>query len=562
MLDCSGNDLTELDVTKNTALCYLYCESNRLSQVDISQCPSLLNVVSEQTPQTIRGFTVYLVYSPEDNTNYWCLSTDPGVTVITGIATPTPTPVPTPRPTPTPPAPTPKPTPVPTAAPTPTPAAPQDAAGAFAAALALQWTVGVVGRPNADVDRDGDVDPVDAAILLRGDGPAVTPTPTPAPTPVPPTPTPAPTPAPGDVTVTGTILDALTGRGTDGVTLSVRSGAGVLTTTDVNSDGAWSLTLAPGEYTFQAEKSGYITITFSVTVTSGPQEHRYDVISPVMEDSVFRVVLTWNAQPRDLDAYTTLAAPDGSSYTVYYDNEYAYDDSDNLLCNLDVDKMEGYGPETITLYPQKDVIYNYSVQQFSSDGTLAASGAQVKVYKGDALFASFDVPTGPELGKIWNVFSLKNGELYLPRQDYKILLTWADQTQRLHGTTAGYGSDGSLFTVFYYNGYNDFYDNAELVCHLDMNERDGARFETVSLNPQNERPYYYYVENLDDANIETTGAQVQLYSGDTLISSFSVPTDRGSGSHWNLFAVKNGELIIKNEVTASRSIMSIIGYAE
>ena len=37
LLACAGNQLTELDVSKNTALDWLTCEQNNLTSLDVSQ---------------------------------------------------------------------------------------------------------------------------------------------------------------------------------------------------------------------------------------------------------------------------------------------------------------------------------------------------------------------------------------------------------------------------------------------------------------------------------------------------------------------------------------------
>lgn len=46
-LNCSKNKLTSLDISKNTALTFLYCDSNQISRLDVSQNTALTNLVCD-----------------------------------------------------------------------------------------------------------------------------------------------------------------------------------------------------------------------------------------------------------------------------------------------------------------------------------------------------------------------------------------------------------------------------------------------------------------------------------------------------------------------------------
>ena len=132
-LDCSYNYLTTLDLSGNPRLAWLYCEGNSLTRLDLTPCPQVLSIVRENRSDYYGNTKYYLKYDEESGRDYWGLSIDDSVTLVTETTpapTPTPTPVPTSSPTPTPkptpvptstPAPTPKPTPVPTSTPAPTP---------------------------------------------------------------------------------------------------------------------------------------------------------------------------------------------------------------------------------------------------------------------------------------------------------------------------------------------------------------------------------------------------------------------------------------------------------
>lgn len=78
------------------------------------------------------------------------------------------------------------------------------------------------------------------------------------------------------------------------------------------------------------------------------------------------------------------------------------------IAQLDVDDRDGYGPETITL-SELDGTYQYRVHRFSSSGSLAMSGAVVKVYSGSSEPITISVPS--DCDEWWDVFTIENGEI-------------------------------------------------------------------------------------------------------------------------------------------------------
>jgi chitodextrinase len=129
--------------------------------------------------------------------------------------------------------------------------------------------------------------------------------------------------------------------------------------------------------------------------------------SNIITRQVITIVLTWDAQPRDLDSY--LVAPDG--YYVYYGQREEYIDG-QLAAQLAQDDTNGYGPEIITIYRQMSGMYNYFVNNYSGEIPLSQSGAIVKVYNGSDLTNTFNVPT-TGLGTSWTVFEM-NSNLITP----------------------------------------------------------------------------------------------------------------------------------------------------
>ena len=123
-------------------------------------------------------------------------------------------------------------------------------------------------------------------------------------------------------------------------------------------------------------------------------------LSPVMTNlDGLRIVLNWGQRPDDLDSH--LAFPGNH---IYWERKLGAEG------NLDVDDVNGFGPETITINKKHaGESYVYAVHDFSNmhnpaaDG-LARSQAKVLVYIGQSLVRSYYVPNQP--GNLWTVFRI------------------------------------------------------------------------------------------------------------------------------------------------------------
>ncbi len=215
---------------------------------------------------------------------------------------------------------------------------------------------------------------------------------------------------------TGTITNALTGRGVSDATIEVRDGwnnldkGSVIATTSTGSSGAYSLTLPLGNYTLAVSKDGFITGAVNIIVQRGTTANQNGSITPLISGEDYRIVLTWGADPRDLDSHMVGSLENGNSFHVYYSRKSQYDGSIEV-CNLDVDDTSGYGPETVTLKATSNNPYYYYIYHFSGNGTVATSEATIKVYQGSELVAKFNVPTDQGSGRYWNVFAIVDGQL-------------------------------------------------------------------------------------------------------------------------------------------------------
>ena len=124
-------------------------------------------------------------------------------------------------------------------------------------------------------------------------------------------------------------------------------------------------------------------------------------ISPVMTNlDGMRIVLNWGAEPRDLD-----------SHLQYLHNHVYFMQKNGTDALLDVDDVDGYGPETITINRKHDgeryvyAVHSYSNQNEKDTDKLSKSGAKVFVYVGQTLIKTYYVPVNSR-GNLWTVFAV------------------------------------------------------------------------------------------------------------------------------------------------------------
>ena len=83
---CAANQVTSLDVTKNSNLKILDCYSNQLKELNISKNPILKNLMNSSEPTEQNGHLVWGLYDAQAGYNINELAVDKDVTVITDNA--------------------------------------------------------------------------------------------------------------------------------------------------------------------------------------------------------------------------------------------------------------------------------------------------------------------------------------------------------------------------------------------------------------------------------------------------------------------------------------------
>ena len=223
--------------------------------------------------------------------------------------------------------------------------------------------------------------------------------------------------------IQGTVYDALTGMVVEGAVVRARSGwnnyngvysesymqGGQVATSTRN--GEFELQLPMGNYTLEVLKDGYV-IGFYNLYSCVSEEGQSIILTPELNDNEYRIVLTWNGMPRDLDSHLTYYRDGEKLLHVFYRNRQGIID-DVEIATLDLDDTDGYGPETVTITINGNLIadgyFIYSVHNFSGEENLTESEAIVRVYAGNSLIQTYPVPEG-KTGNVWRVFSLtRNG---------------------------------------------------------------------------------------------------------------------------------------------------------
>lgn len=207
------------------------------------------------------------------------------------------------------------------------------------------------------------------------------------------------------------VENALNGQAVAGATVTARPGANagpadpVAGTATTSATGRARLAaLNEGVYTLFISAPGMITTTVpNVAVAPDAEGVRRAVLSPVLPSGQTRIVLTWGAEPRDLDSHLTGPNGSGGRFHVYYSSRRSSVGTTTAV-ELDVDDTSGFGPETITIHQQFTGSYCFSVNLFDGAGSLGTSGAQVRVFRGSQQVATFTVPN--TTNRVWTVFRL------------------------------------------------------------------------------------------------------------------------------------------------------------
>lgn len=213
-------------------------------------------------------------------------------------------------------------------------------------------------------------------------------------------------------TVNGKIIDAKTGKPVTSAQLTIHEGKNNPTGNTVFSEkvsGQFELELVQGDYTAEVSAEGYNTEMFDMYVSDSSYNSEFTfTISPSLASDEIRFVLEWGSTPRDLDSHL-IGTYNGTPLDVNFMNK-VFKSNGEIIAELDVDKTDGYGPETLTLH-KSDGTFEYKVHRYSYSGLLSQSGATVKIYtSGSSTPTVVSVPPTLE-GEWWTVCTIENGNV-------------------------------------------------------------------------------------------------------------------------------------------------------
>lgn len=182
-----------------------------------------------------------------------------------------------------------------------------------------------------------------------------------------------------------------------------------------------SVSLTPGMYTVQMSRDGYMDTYSSLFVSRETGNELAVYATPKLKEDEYRIVLTWNEEPRDLDSHLFAPTDTGEAedhHICYYHMEDKEGDH-----SLDVDDTDGYGPETTTISQVRRGQYKFYVCDYTNcsqddekSTQMSDSSATVRVYGSQGLIQTFYVPAHRS-GVIWEVFEIRDGAV-IPSQRY------------------------------------------------------------------------------------------------------------------------------------------------
>ena len=187
------------------------------------------------------------------------------------------------------------------------------------------------------------------------------------------------------------------------------------------------------------KKSGYSTL-----VAQCPCDGLTYALSPNMQNlDGMRAVLTWGASPKDLD-----------SHIAYPNNHIYFDHKNGNQAHLDVDDIDSYGPETITIVKKKQgqkylyAVHNYTDGEKPNSKGLGTSGATVRIYIGQTLVRTYKA-TPQKRGNIWVVFGIDENGAFRDINSYLGTNESSDGVQSMMKGMIGAGdfSSSSIITA-------------------------------------------------------------------------------------------------------------------
>lgn len=302
-----------------------------------------------------------------------------------------------------------------------------------------------------------------------------------------------------------------------GASISVMKNGSVVKKTVSDSRGEYSIEAEPGTYEVAISASGYIGYKSYVTVESGKTKYMETFL---MVDGSENEKGTANGYIKN--ALTGQAV---SGVKIEFRKDW---------------NNTSVGPVVKTVYTNTSGWYSLELQLGNYTATISKEGF---------VTTSFNIVVLKQRKPQQN----STISPFVSGETWQIVLEWGENPRDLDSHVVGTLSNGSSFHTYY--SRKSAWENGIEVCNLDVDDRYSYGPETITLKATNTTPYYYYVYNYaGTGTLATSGAKVTVLKGGSKVATYNVPVNQGSGRYWNIFAIVDGRLIIKNTVTSSADV--------
>ena len=224
--------------------------------------------------------------------------------------------------------------------------------------------------------------------------------------------------------LTVVVNNAVTGEPISGVPVNIGAGNIMYTGASgmVNFDG-----LSDGMVEVTANGQGFNNMDRAVSLSCGANNSMAFNLNPTEGENALnanevRIVLSWGEHPADLDAHLTGPFPGQNASSSNEEDRfhiYWYFPEDSDIAWLDVDDVDSYGPETVTIFPaqgesqSREGVYRYTVYQYEGMGIID-DAVTVELYIGNNPVRTFKPPVDNHgvmisntEGNTWTVLELR-----------------------------------------------------------------------------------------------------------------------------------------------------------
>ena len=150
----------------------------------------------------------------------------------------------------------------------------------------------------------------------------------------------------------------------------------------------------------------------------------------------------------------------------------------------------------------------------------------------------------------------------IPSTKYRVVLSWGTSPRDLDLHVTGPTNTSSRFHVYWKKENKSYILNGIRLAVLDVDNREcyGPETVTLDLSKRVSGTYHFYVHNFSEggntksSTLSKSGAKVDVYSGNQMLASYSVPNQ--AGTVWHVFDLVNGQPIVSNKMSYDRKLLT------